>query len=484
MARVTMSKELYSVIYNTSVGQTYKLNTAALRAIYDNREKNFLFGSFIAAPVVDLLTSFIGNPKLVALDTERQAELDEALAANSHAVTEVQRMALRDGKAYLRVSWEDMGEKSKLYGTGEKGRIILTPLLADQVSVNKDPVTEDIVYAQIGTKITWTDSNGRTQSATIYTTITPDKEVVEQDESKSAGLAPGVDFNPKTNDSGVVPIIEFVNDPDPSTGEGMSEIARIAPYIAMYHDVLHHAVKGSKLHSVPKLHFGVEDVANFVKDNVGSNASTGVRNLELSGRDAVFTKPEEKAGYLEASNPIGASIDLLKKIFYCMIITAQTPEYALGVHMSSSYASTAEQSPVWQMKVERKQTLFAGYWQRAARMILAKQSYHLKAAYPSYAVRVLFESPDVRSAEQVANARKATVEAVMQAVREKLMSRDAGIEALEGIFPTMREFKSEKEAILEGTKELAALEQPANTAQTLDVDKALEGVGKMLKAGL
>lgn len=454
-----------------------------IRNMYNNKDANRFLGSFIAAPVVDLLAAFVGDPRIIADERELQGWLDNVLEANQAAVGEVQRMTLRDGAAYLRVTYELPPDGSLLYGDAEPGRLVLTALPVDRVVVNKHAITGEPIYAAIKDTLTWTDKQGSVRSCVIETILTPEEERIRL---ASGDIPPGVEFYSRNNPSGLVPVIEFLNDPDPATGEGVSEIARIEPYIRLYHDVLLHAAKGSKLHSVPKLHIGVEDKKRFITDNGGS---TSTRSLDLTGSDVIVTSPTDVVRYLEAANPIGSSTDLLHIIFYCMLQSAETPEYILGVHMPSSWASTAEQTPVWGMKVERKQRSFASAWWKAARMILAKLAYHEGTPAKSFNCKVYYEAPDTRDKKAVAEQQEITVRAVTEAVREKLMSWNAGVDTLRRAFPAMLEFTTEdgtgeKEAIIEGAITLQGLqnEQAPATGQLADIESAVDAVSKLLKA--
>lgn len=473
----------------TSISVTFsdvtfvKPSLQSIRDTYENQDASRFLGSFIAAPVVDLLASYVSKPRIVADDRTAQPHLDNIMEANEAAMSEVQRLAIRDGSAYLRITYELPPEGSRLYAARELGRIVLTPLPCDRVKVARNVMTGEIEQAVISDAVAWYEGSIE-RSATVETVITADNENVRL-ASGYLHTPPGIILGDKPNPSGLVPIVEFFNDYNPATGKGVSEIERLDPLIRQYHDVASHAIKGSKLHSVPKLHLGVADKRRFVDDNGGSSAT---RKLNLSGSDSIMTEPEDVVEFVEASNPIGATMDLLHTLFYCMVQTSQTPEFILGVHMSSSYASTAEQTPVWQMKVQRKQQMFIGAWWRAARMMLAKLAFHEGLELESFNCKVYFETPDTRDKKSVAEQQELTVRSVVQAVREKLMSWEAGVQALSRVFPTMREFDDEdgageKAAILSGANELAALEQPANTSQALDVDGAINAVQKLLKSG-
>lgn len=471
------------------------LTRESMRAIYNNRDTSRLLGSFIAAPVVDLLAGFIGIPELQPTGEDMSDGMEILTAVieqNKTAISQAQRFALRDGKSFLLFSYEV--PTGALYTDTEPGRITARVILAEQMLVLRDPITGDVNYATLKENITWVNEKGKAETATLRTTWTP-KEVARKIEQAKTSIPEGLPLGVSENKWGFVPVVEFVNEPETYGSEGVSELERIEPLIKLYHEVLAAAAKGSKIHSTPKLSLILEDKANFLKANfpevLEAIKSGGSRpKVNLTGRELLVLGENDKAAYIEANNPIGSAVDLLRIIFYCMIITSQTPEFVLGVHMSSSYASTTEQTPVWQMKVQRKQAQFTSPWHLIGRIILAMKLKSSGRKASSYGVKVVWPMPDTRDKAAVARQQYDTVQAVLAAVDGMLMSDKAAVETLRSVFPAMATYEasegnvSEMEEIKRTVLERQALvnEQAPTAGQKFDLEAALATLDK--QAGL
>ena len=144
---------------------------------------------------------------------------------------------------------------------------------------------------------------------------------------------------------------------------GQSDIEPIAPYVKAYHDVMLHALKGSKMHSTPKLKLKLKNVTEFLANNFGIEdpvkfAKEG-GTINLDGHEILFFTEGEDAEFIEAKSATGDAKDLLKLIFYCIVDISETPEFIFGVHTPSALASVKEQMPIMVNKVKRKREQFA-----------------------------------------------------------------------------------------------------------------------------
>lgn len=437
---VSVSGTLYS-----GFDATTRPDTATIRKIYHNMQADRLLGSFVAAPIVNLLAGYIGLPevRLAVTDApEESARLEQAFNDNASALSQIHRLTLRDGRAFLQFGLERY--ESTLYAADENniGRIAIRTVLSDNVLCNRDFITGEITYAEISDMITWLTDTQEEKSGIIKTVMTP--KTIEYRKGNNSHDIPDELVPPKmVNEFGFVPLVEFVNEPEAFGSYGVSEIERVDPLMRMYHDVLLAAAKGSKMHSTPKIGFYLGDLNAFINANfpdlLDQIKKGETPKIEIAGRELLLMgNPEQnKVEYIEADNPIGAAVDLLKLIFYCMVITSETPEFSLGVHMPSSYASTVEQTPIWILKVQRKQRQFTGCWQMVGRMLLAMIAKSTGKKMKSYAVRVLWSLPDGADKKQVALHQLNTVQSVLLAVDGKLMSYQTAIETLRQVFPAM-----------------------------------------------
>lgn len=460
-----------------------KPDTTTIRKIYHNMQTDRLLGSFVAAPIVNLLAGYIGLPEVRLVVTnapDTSATLEQILKDNEGALSQIHRLALRDGRAFLQINFNEI--KSALYSDAENqfGRFTIRTILSDQIVVGRNFVTGEIDYAEISDSISWLTETSEERRGILKTIITP--KIIKYERGDNSFDMPS-DIIPKSkpNRWGFVPIIEFVNEPEAFGSYGVSEIERVEPLIRLYHDVMLAAAKGSKMHSTPKLGFYLEDTKRFIKDNFPETTAqlrSGERpTISMVGRELFTLGKDDKAEYIEADNPIGSASNLLKLIFYCMVITSETPEFSLGVHMPSSYASTVEQTPIWILKVQRKQKQFTSSWQTAGRMLLAMISKSTGKNIESYAVEVNWSLPDGADKASVALHQLNTVQSVLLAVDGKIMSYKTAIETLRKVFPDM-------EAIEGGNGqrgELAEIYETAKMRQELGAEDSTDSIVAKVK---
>ena len=417
---------------------------SAIRSLYNGTDARRPLGSFMAAPVIDLLASFIGMPRLVSDADGAEAAIataSQAIADNTDRILDLHRAALRDGSAWLLITYRRPADEP--YMQSDAGRLALEVLPRDTVRAERDFASGQLTSAEIVRSVQVRDGDFD-RAIPVIQTITPRQISYRlpreaQSPPRSFRLPPA-----SPNPWGFVPLVQFVNEPGAADG-GLSEIERIEPYMQLYHDVLWAASQGSRMHSTPKLCFSLEDPADFIRTNFGQAALDHPGGeIRVSGTEAFFLgQPDRnKAYYLEADNPIGSAVDLLRLLFYCMIIASGTPEYALGVHMSSSYASTKEQAPIWALKVQRKQYIFGAAWATAARMMLAVLSKARATRLPPCPIRIEWDAPDVRDRSETARQRLETVQSVVAATEAQLMSDRTAMETLRALFPDMKPYSS------------------------------------------
>ncbi len=77
-----------------------------------------------------------------------------------------------------------------------------------------------------------------------------------------------------------------------------------------------------------------------------------------------------EAEFLESKRPTGMGLDLLKLIFWNIIVQSETPEFILGVHMKAAQASTKEQYLPIEKKTERRRLVWTRALQQANEIVL------------------------------------------------------------------------------------------------------------------
>ncbi|GAW28925.1 phage portal protein, partial [Carboxydocella sp. ULO1] len=161
---------------------------------------------------------------------------------------------------------------------------------------------------------------------------------------------------------GFIPIVHFKNEPEETELFGTSELEAVEPYLKAYHDVMLHAIQGSKMHSTPRLKLKLKNVENFIQNNFGQQVLDQVKrgeqvSINLQGHELLIFTDEEDASFIEARSAIGDTEAILKLLFYCIVDVSEVPEFAFGVHTPSSHASVKEQMPLLIRRVARKREM-------------------------------------------------------------------------------------------------------------------------------
>ena len=434
-----------------SSGGTYTLNTSTVdfrfaRNLYDNTEEGYKLGAWASKPVINTCVGFMGVPRFRAEDPEAQGILDEFHAENVSAQQQTHRDALRDGDCWVWITREEDEESAILYpeleGVKFKYNIIPPEMLSDE-HTRRDPVTGKIIEYGLVSGHTWTDGHGNDLKCEIIQRINKDERTIEVEGDRPEDFETGTFPNPWD----FIPIVQFSNERDASAANGKSDLEAIEPFMKAYHDVALGAIKGSKLHSTPRLKLQLKDVAGFLRNNFGVTDPAKFvqegRAINLDGKELLIFQEGDDAGFIEVKSATGDAKALLKLLFFCIVDASETPEFAFGVHTPSSQASVKEQMPVLIRRVARKREHFAASWTRLARMVLAMHSQATGRRFASHAVEVLWDEVDPRDDKDVADALKTFVEALSNAIDHYLISQEAAVQFLSAYIDTMNDFASD-----------------------------------------
>jgi len=226
----------------------------------------------------------------------------------------------------------------------EKNRIDFIIIPPEQVAdIEVDPITRRPVAYTIQARAKW-DSSRREYQVTQK--IMADRIAITVEGDAPEGIVGEIRPNPW----GFIPIVHFKNEPEETELYGTSELEPIEPYMKAYHDVMLHAMQGSKMHSTPRLKLKLRDVEAFLKNNFPEALKAVQRGeeakIDLKGHELLIFTDEEDAEFIEARSTIGDAGALLKLLFYCIVDVSEVPEFAFGVHTPSSHASVKEQMPL------------------------------------------------------------------------------------------------------------------------------------------
>lgn len=195
----------------------------------------------------------------------------------------------------------------------------------------------------------------------------------------------------------ILPIVHIAetcfSDEDLGTGEIDEALFDL---IEKYEKLLDKGVTTEEYHGSPFPIFkGIKDFEELKK------------KLETKGKwqsgMGLFMPKDADAYFLESKRTNSNMIELLKIIFYNIVIQSETPEYLLGVHMKAAHASTKEQRAPVERKTQRRRLIWTKALQRANKIILQMEEYHKNTNFKTYATEIgwgpIFEADKKEDAE-------------------------------------------------------------------------------------
>ncbi|WP_096201904.1 phage portal protein [Bacillus sp. FJAT-45350] len=421
-----------------------KVDYKLARSLYDNTNDEYKLGAGFVKPVVNTATSFIGVPTFRSKDELVEEELQSFVERNRSRMLRSERNALRDGDCYVWLTRERAADRT-LYPEDQE-RIVYNILPPDMVKdIVLDPITGDPTEYILQSEHEWEDERENKKRYTLTQKIRAGLRKVEAEGEYPEDLQLGEIITPWD----FIPIVHFKNESDEHEKFGKSEMESIEPFLKAYHDVMHHAITGSKMHSTPKMKLKVKDVRAFLLNNFGVNDPVkfakegGAINLE--GRELIFVGSEEDVEFIEVRSATGDAKLLLQLLFYCIVDTSETPEFAFGVHTPSSFSSVKEQMPILVRKVQRKREQFAEPWQRMARIVLAMKSHGENMRFSTYATELEWDEVDPRDSKELADEIETVVRALVQGLNAGLISIEAAVDFLSQYIDTMGSYEENED---------------------------------------
>lgn len=471
---------VYQTVYGGRLGTPYVLSSSRVdyglaRQLYYNTADNYKLGAAFAKPIINTAVGFMGVPCFKSVDLAAQEVLDTYFPQWTSRMQRTHRNAMRDGDCFVMLS--RLEEDAKVLYPERTTRLEYTILPPQQVSIDVDPVTFQPNKYIIRGQFTWTSPiTGETRSYVGMTVITKDTFSYKYEGDVPEGLS----NEERPNPWGFIPIVHFKNEPEDDELYGHSDLEPVEPFLKAYHDVMLHAMQGSKMHSTPRLKLKLKDVAQFLANNFGldiEKIKQGEKaSISLEGHELLLFTEDEDAEFIEVRAATGSAEILLKFLFYCIIDVSETPEFAFGTHTPSSHASVKEQMPVLVRRVARKREQFTEQWQLLARMVLAMTAQAEGKKYTTYETTILWDEVDPRDEKDVAEVLERVVNALNTAVQGGLISLDAAVQFLAQYVETMNDWMSddpevpgERERIVKTKLLLARLEE----GQLLEAEAAV-----------
>lgn len=430
---------------------TYKLDSSRVdyelaRNLYQNKNELYKLGAAFIKPIINSTVGFMGVPHFQIEDEEANSILESFALDNTSKMLKTHTNALKLGDCYVWLTREE--RKNPLYPDKET-RIMYNFIAPDEVKdIILDPITKEPVAYILETDNEWTDIEDNKKKCKIKQAITAEERIIEIE----GDIPEGIETGTYPNQWGFIPIVHFKNEPDETLKYGQSEIEPIEPYVKAYHDVMLHALKGSKMHSTPKLQMKLKDVAGFLRNNFGVEdpvkfAKEGGK-VNLDGHEILFLTSDEEANFLEVSSSTGDAQVLLKLLFYCIVDISETPEFVFGVHTPSSLASTKEQMPIMVNKIRRKREQFTEQWQLLSRMVLIMSSNSTGFKYSSYDVAIGWDEVNSKDEKEAAETLEKISNALSKCLDSGIISEESAVNFLSQYIDTMSNYINDDPEII------------------------------------
>lgn len=428
----------------------YVLNSSRVdydlaRQLYHNTHDDYKLGAGFAKPIINTLAGFMGAPRFRCKDEECQEVLDEIINRWVSRMQRVHQLCLRDGDCFVMLA--NLENDNPLY-PDEESRIDFIIIPPEQIAdIEIDPITRRTKAYTIKARAKWKDEVGQGKEYTVLQKFTADRVVLKVEGTTPEGLTNETRPNPW----GFIPIIHFKNEPEETELYGTSELEAVEPYLKAYHDIVLHAMQGSKMHSTPRLKLKLRDVQAFLQNNFPEALKAVQRgepaNIDLKGHELLIFTDEEDASFIEAQSAIGDAEALLKILFYCIVDVSEVPEFAFGVHTPSSHASVKEQMPLLIRRVARKREMVTENWQTLARMLLVMHSKKTGKKFESYEVGITWDAVIERDEKEYADTINTLVNALNTALFGGFISLDAAVDLLAQYIDTMQEYATDDPTI-------------------------------------
>ncbi|NRT34029.1 phage portal protein [Clostridium beijerinckii] len=434
-----------------SYGGVYSLNSSKVnyevaRQLYNNTKDDYKLGSSFVKPIINSTVGFMGVPHFITEDENAQPILDDFILDNTSKMLRTHSNALKLGDCYIWITREE--KENPLYP--DKPVMLMYNIIPPEevYDIILDSTTKEPIAYVLKSEQEWTDLEGNKKKAKIRQVITAEKRIIEVDGDIPEGMEPGETQNPW----GFIPIVHFKNEPDETMKFGQSDIEPIEPLLKAYHDVMMHALKGSKMHSTPKLKIKLKDVAGFLRNNFGVEdpvkfAKDGGK-VNLDGHEILFLTEGEDASFVEVNSATGDAQILLKLLFYCIVDVSETPEFIFGVHTPSALASVKEQMPIMVNKIRRKREQFTEQWQTLARMILIMSAKSVGANFTSYSVTLGWDEVNSKDDKELAETLEKVCNSLDKALSGNFISEEAAVNFLSKYIDTMSDYISDDPEIV------------------------------------
>ena len=244
--------KIRSLTSTSGIGNKYALDSSRVdyilaRSLYENTEDTYKLGAGFCKPIVNAKVGFMGVPSFMAKDEAAQEVLDDFFSSNTSQMGGTNKKALLEGDCFV---WITREETDAILYPETKTRLVYNIIPNEEVvHILRNPVNKSVEGYVLKSNHEWLDESGTKKKTTVMQKITANQRLI----TLEGDAVPGMSAEPieEINPWGFIPIVHFKNEADETRLFGRSELEPIEPFLKAYHDVMLHALQGSKMHSTP-----------------------------------------------------------------------------------------------------------------------------------------------------------------------------------------------------------------------------------------
>jgi len=224
-----------------------------------------------------------------------------------------------------------------------------------------------------------------------------------------------------THNLGEIPVIHIAYNRFSNELYGTGDINDgVFRLIQQYERTLELILRNFKYHGKPLPVFYVEDTRGFKEE---------MEKVDFERLPGLTLGTNERAEFLEPKTVLKDAVDLLERLFYNIVILSETPEFLMGVHTPSSWASVKEQLHPVVRKVKRYQSIWKQNLKELNRIVLKYFEKFEGYKFSTYETQIEFPEVEVKDIKEYAQA-------LAQLVGSGIIKQEEAREILKSVLPS------------------------------------------------
>ncbi|MCK5644052.1 MAG: hypothetical protein KAJ19_24855 [Gammaproteobacteria bacterium] len=319
--------------------EAYTNNTGLTYGLYHNSYAGLKLAGGIAFPAIAIPVYFMGFP-VVTVENEDETLKDLTNAVMERFITQIQMINTethRDGTVWVWSRFDsESGQAIWEFIPDEAVTDIVRSLANDRILAI---YTDQEIQISTGRNLTQTVRRQRTWTPTRYV-----------DQFSGPG-AEGLESVDGVNRGGTMPI-PFTNNRGSGEARGHSDLERILPQLAAYHEIWQNMLETIAKFRTKMVQSNVKDVAVWAGNN---GLATDLSDLNISTIDFIMNTGEEKTEFITAEGATEEQREALKMLFHQIVESSGIPEIVWGLKTTGNHASAEENMATLSQYVGDKQ---------------------------------------------------------------------------------------------------------------------------------